>query len=99
QVEQPVKLSERLRVGPVGAVHELAELEVNADHIGPESFHVPKIALDESPVGYPEIFDETSGVAVVEAPGRQRLARGSADEALTIPGHDDALELTSSSSG
>src|SRR5579871_1702370 len=92
QIQEFAEPIERLRVRPVGPIHELAELEMDADNVGPEPFHVAKIAGNRRPVRVPEILDQSSRVPVIEAPGREWLARSSQYKPFAILGHADTIQ-------
>jgi hypothetical protein len=74
QVNEPAESCERLGVGSVGAVQELAEREVDPDDVGPEGLPVPEVAGDRGPVGFPEVLDQPAGVSSQSKPS-QSLAR------------------------
>jgi hypothetical protein len=70
QGQQLAEAVQRLGVGLVRAVHELAELQVDPDHVGPQLLHLTEVSLHRGPFVFPIVFDEPPFVVVVvvEAP-------------------------------
>ena len=73
-------------VGRAGGIHEAAELQVYADEVSADLFHLAEVPFDGWPFGGPILFEQAVLIVavLVEAPGREGRARRSQDEAGAI---------------
>jgi hypothetical protein len=95
QSHQLAELVERLAVRLVRGVHELAELQVDPDHVGPQLLHLAEVRLHGGPLVVPIILDQPAPVVVVvvEAPRHEGPTGRVEDEPLLVLGDGDPGHL------
>ena len=93
--QQLVEPGQRLLVGLVRAVHELAELQVDANGVGSQLLHLAEVRLEGRPLLVPIVLDEPPLVivVVVEAPQHEGATGRVEDESLLVLGDGDPRHL------
>ena len=86
QVEQARQSFNGFLIDLAGSTHVGVRLEMNANDIRAERFHLAEVFRDRFPVRVPEFFHEAAGgvVRVVEPPRNERFARVSQDETRAV---------------
>jgi len=99
QVQESGKLLWGHLVGLLRGIHEFSGLQVNADNICAEGLHLPEVPDNGGPLLEPVVFEKSSVVVVVEAPGDEVGARSGAYKARAVLGGADQLKLSRGGGG
>src|SRR5439155_21716125 len=86
QTQQSIELRERAGACLRWRSHELGELEMHANDICAQRFHLAEIAIDARPVDLPIVFDQAAGriSVVVESPWHEALLRAGVNKSALI---------------
>jgi hypothetical protein len=69
----------------LGTLHELAELQMDSDDIGPQLLHLSKGRFNGGPILVPLIFEQfaIAFMVIVESPGHKCLPRVCQNKSVT----------------